>query len=100
MYYGCCEPLDKKIEILRRIPNLRKISASYWNNTERLVDQVGSDNWHPEMARTELRNFLGRAGGKCHVELILKDISTVRYQPQRLWEWAAVAMEVAEEFAR
>ena len=25
----------------------------------------------------------------CHVELIMKDISTVRYQPQRLWEWAA-----------
>ena len=23
-YYGCCEPLDQKIEILRRIPNLRK----------------------------------------------------------------------------
>ena len=23
-YYGCCEPLDKKIEILRNIPNLRK----------------------------------------------------------------------------
>ena len=30
----------------------------------------------------------------------MKDISTVRYQPQRLWEWATIAMEVAEEFAR
>ena len=29
----------------------------------------------------------------------MKDISTVRYQPQRLWEWAAIAREVAEEFA-
>jgi hypothetical protein len=27
--------------------------------------------------------------------LILKDISTVRYQPERLSEWARVAMEVA-----
>ncbi len=27
----------------------------------------------------------------------MKDISTVRYQPQRLWEWAEIAMEVAEE---
>jgi hypothetical protein len=114
VYYGCCEPLDKKIEILRRIPNLRKISASYWNNTERLVEKVGSDlvlshkptpalfasdNWDPETARRELRNFLDRAGSQCHVELIMKDISTVRYQPKHLWEWAAVAMEVAEEFA-
>jgi len=29
-YYGCCEPLDAKMEILRRIPNLRKISMSPW----------------------------------------------------------------------
>ncbi len=29
----------------------------------------------------------------------MKDISTVRYHPQRLWEWARIAMEVAEEFA-
>jgi len=28
----------------------------------------------------------------------MKDISTVRYQPQRLWEWATIAVEVAEEF--
>jgi hypothetical protein len=33
------------------------------------------------------------------VELIMKDISTVRYQPQHLWEWARIAVEVAEEFA-
>ena len=30
----------------------------------------------------------------CPLELILKDISTVRYQPQRLWEWADVAMRL------
>jgi hypothetical protein len=29
----------------------------------------------------------------------MKDISTVRYHPQRLWEWAKIAMEVAEESA-
>ncbi len=48
--------------------------------------------------RQELRAFLQRARG-CVVELILKDVSTVRYQPRRLWEWARVASEVTEEFA-
>lgn len=115
VYYGCCEPLDRKIDILRRIPHLRKISASYWNRTERLVEQVGgrwvlshkptpaifaSDAWDPARARQELRNFLERAGKDCHVELIMKDISTVRYRPQALWEWASIAMELAEEFAK
>jgi hypothetical protein len=28
--------------------------------------------------------------------MILKDISTVRYEPQRLFQWAEVAMQVAE----
>jgi hypothetical protein len=29
----------------------------------------------------------------------MKDISTVRYQPQRLWEWEQLAMRLAEEHA-
>jgi hypothetical protein len=34
------------------------------------------------------------------VEIIMKDISTVRYRPQALWEWARIAVEVAQEYAR
>jgi hypothetical protein len=81
-------------------------------NTNRIVEQVGSDfvvsrkpspaifaedNWHPQRAKQELREFLEHAKGHCHVELIMKDISTVRYQPQRLWDWAAIARETVEE---
>ena len=113
-YYGCCEPLDGKIDLLRRIPNLRKISVSPWCNTQRAIQQIGGDyvisrkpspailaedDWHPERARQDLCDFLEEARGRCHVELIMKDISTVRYRPRRLWEWAAIASEVAEEFA-
>ncbi len=112
-YYGCCEPLDGKLDVLRRIPNLRKISASPWCNTQRVVDQIGTDyaisrkpspailaedQWQPERARQALVEFMETARG-CHVELIMKDISTVRYEPQRLWQWAAIASEVAEQFA-
>jgi hypothetical protein len=114
-YYGCCEPLSGKIEILRRIPNLRKISVSPWCKTEQLIAQVGGDwvlsrkpspailaedTWHPERARAALVAFMEATGGRCHVELIMKDISTVRYQPQRLWEWEKIAMDVAGQFAR
>ena len=44
----------------------------------------------------ELRHVLERARG-CHVEIIMKDISTVRYRPERLWEWAQMAMALVEE---
>jgi len=112
VYYGCCEPLDRKIEVLRRIPNLRKISASPWCKTDRLIQKVGTDyvlsrkpnpavfadeGWDPQRARKDLADFLEKARG-CHVELIMKDISTVRYHPERLWEWASIAMEEAEKY--
>ena len=108
VYYGCCEPLHKKIDIVREIPNLRKISMSCWVVQEEGAEQIGpefvfsrkpnpaflaGDTWSPELIEQDLRHTVeccNRHG--CPVELILKDISTVRYQPQRLWEWAEIAM--------
>ncbi|HOD50750.1 MAG TPA: hypothetical protein PLJ71_09285 [Candidatus Hydrogenedentes bacterium] len=110
-YYGCCEPLDNKMDVLRRIPNLRKVSVSPWCAPRRAVDEIGTDyvishkpnpailaeeRWDPVQARRNIRTFLDAAQGRCHIELIMKDISTVRYEPQRLWEWTAIAMEEAE----
>ncbi|MCD6464819.1 hypothetical protein J7L27_00405 [Candidatus Bathyarchaeota archaeon] len=34
----------------------------------------------------------------CIIEIRMKNISTVKYQPQRLWEWAQIASEVAEKY--
>ena len=113
-YYGCCEPLDGKMDVLRRIPNLRKVSVSPWCDSDRAVSEIGldyvmshkpspailaEDGWAPERARLQIRDFLEKTEGKCHVELIMKDISTVRYAPQRLWEWETIAMEEAEKWA-
>ncbi len=112
-YYGCCEPLHNSIDVIKRIPNLRKISTTPWADTARMVDQIGSDyvlsrkpnpnvfardRFDPELARQQLVEFLDASRG-CHRELIMKDISTVRYEPQRLWQWAEIAMEVAEDYA-
>ena len=112
-YYGCCEPLDKKIDVLRKIPNLRKISTSPWCDIERMVAEVGPDyvisqkpspavfagpDWQRETARADIREVLEKAEGKCHIEFIMKDISTVRHDPQRLWEWSQIAMEEVENF--
>ena len=113
VYYGCCEPLDRKISIIRDIPHVRKISMSPWVNEENGAEQIGGDfvfsrkptpallagdNWEPEAVARDLRDTreaCTRHG--CPVEFILKDISTVRYEPQRLWAWADVAAEVVRE---
>lgn len=107
-YYGCCEPLDKKMDMMRKIPNLRKISTSPWCNIERMIAEAGSDyvisqkpspailaetDWDPAKARASIREVLEKAEGNCHIEFIMKDISTVRHEPQRLWQWAEIAMD-------
>jgi hypothetical protein len=58
---------------------------------------LATDTWEPEAVRKDLDETLKavlRHG--CNVEIIMKDISTVRYQPSRLWQWAEIASEVAE----
>ncbi len=110
VYYGCCEPLHEKITIIREIPNLRKISMSPWADLEKGAERIGSDfvfSRKPSPAllagetfdREAIRADLESTRRICAhfntpVEFILKDISTVRYEPQRLWEWADIAMNV------
>lgn len=113
-YYGCCEPLDRKMDLLRKIPNLRKLSVSPWCNINRIIEEVQTDyvmsrkvnpaifienNWSLKQAEKEIREFMDRTERKCHVELIMKDISTVNYHPERLWEWEKIAMRIAEEYS-
>ncbi len=108
-YYGCCEPLHKKIGILRQVPNLRKISMSPWVDAEEGAAEIGKDYvysmkaspaflsgdaWDPALVRKDLEENLKKTR-ECATEIILKDISTVSYQPRRLWEWARIATEVA-----
>jgi hypothetical protein len=112
IYYGCCEPLHGKLHLVRKIPNLRKISMSPWVDQEVGAEGIGRDfvfsrkpspaflavdHWDAEAVERDLRGTVAiceRYG--CPLELILKDISTVRYQPQRLWEWAELAIRVVE----
>jgi len=106
-YYGCCEPLHNKMGILKKVKNLRKISVSAWAKIDKIVASGGSryvlsikpnpaflaeERWRPDAVREELKTKLAQAEG-CNVELIMKDISTVAYKPQRLWEWSRIAME-------
>jgi hypothetical protein len=113
VYYGCCEPLHDKIDIIRPMPHVRKISMSPWVDQEVGAERIGGDYvfsrkpspaflatdvWDPEAVEADLRATVDccRRHG-CPVELILKDISTVRYEPQRLWEWSEIAMRLARE---
>ncbi|NLE99859.1 MAG: hypothetical protein GX601_02665, partial [Anaerolineales bacterium] len=58
---------------------------------------LAPDAFHPDQVRTDLlatRTVCETYN--CPLEYILKDVSTVHYEPQRLFEWARIAMEVVE----
>jgi hypothetical protein len=107
-YYGCCEPLHNKIERLATIRNLRKISISPWADVAAAAERMrgryvislkpspsclAESAFDVERVRRELDLKLEAARG-CNVEIVLKDISTVRHEPQRLWRWTEVATEI------
>jgi hypothetical protein len=110
VYYGCCDPLDGKIAEVRMIPKVRKISMSPWADQERGAERIGGDfvfsrkpnpallateHFSPDQVRQDLtatRRICEEHG--CPLELIQKDISTVRFEPERLFKWAEIAMRV------
>ena len=113
MYYGCCDPLDLKMAQVRKIPKVRKVSMSPWVDEVRGAREIGkdyvysrkpspaflcTDTFHEDQVRADLQKTVDicRDHG-CPCELILKDISTIRYDPPRLARWAQIAMEIVEK---
>jgi hypothetical protein len=109
-YYGCCEPLHRKVAMLRTIRNLRKISMSpkadlrigaaavgrdYVLSFKPNPAHLASDGFDEELVRGYLRKALDDMVG-CNVEIILKDITTARGDPRRLLRWERLAMEEAQ----
>lgn len=112
--YGCCEPLHKKLNIIKRnIPRLRRISMSPWVDVEEAAKGIedkyifsykpnpaviAAEIWNPDYVRRHLRDVLEKTKG-CIIEIIMKDTHTCRNRPRRMWEWVKIAKEIAEEFA-
>ncbi len=113
-YYGCCEPLDRKVDICaKHIPNLRKISMSPWVDPKRGAEAINGrfvfsfkpnpaflatdGQWDKASAEKEIQAVLEATDG-APVEFILKDVSTVRFEPHRLWEWSAMVTELVSQY--
>ncbi|MFA6930782.1 MAG: hypothetical protein WCT05_10680 [Lentisphaeria bacterium] len=100
-YYGCCEPLHLKVDILKTVPNLRKVSCSPRANLERMAAEiqgrwvisvkpnpaaVAGDGFSEPSIREGFRRQL-EILGDLPSEFIFKDISTCRQDPGRITRW-------------
>ena len=112
IYYGCCDRLCDRMEMVKNIPNVRKLSCSPWSDKEKFAEQIGPvltmsakpnpaflanssiDYGHIE---ADLRETVAAARRhNVNLEFILKDISTVQYRPERLEKWNEIAMKVVQ----
>lgn len=110
IYYGCCDRLDDRMDIVKQIPNLRKLSCSPWSKLEMFAEQVGpsitmsvkpnpaalaSVSVDYDAIEKDLRNTVDVARhNNVNLEIILKDVSTVGYKPERLRKWSEIAARV------
>jgi hypothetical protein len=84
-YYGCCEPLYFKMDMLDRIPNLRKISMSPWNKLEIAAERCRGKyvmsckpspaifsvgEFDEALARKAIEDILKKTEG-CSIELVV-----------------------------
>lgn len=110
-YYGCCEALHHKWSVIRRLPNLRRVSISPWCDQEYMAEALGDryvfsrkpnpsyvsmPEFDEELIRRDLARTLDIARN-CTVELVLKDVHTVCGEPRRLARWVEIAREVIAE---
>lgn len=112
-YYGCCEPVNNRWHILKQLPNLRSVSVSPWADEQAMAEACGreyvySRKPNPSLISTEgfdedaiaadVRRTLETASG-CNVEIIMKDVHTLRGELSRAPRWVRLARAVAREFA-
>lgn len=108
--YGCCEPLDKRWDVVKKTPNLRRVSVSAWCNLVDMAEKVGdqylysmkplpsplaSPQMDEDLVRKSLRDAIAATRG-CRVEIIMKDCHTIGRNPENVTRWCKIAREEAE----
>lgn len=110
--YGCCEDLTHKIDMLRQIPNLRRISVTPVADPGKNAEQIGTDyliswrpnpadmiccGYYPEKISRIIREGMEAMKG-CHVDLNLKDVQTVAHRPEQLRDWVQLVRGITDEY--
>ncbi len=114
VYYGCCEPLDKKIDIVEKIPKLRKISITPWADINVAAEAINgrfviaskpnpssvapSELNIPELKKEIITILDACSRYNCSVELTLKDISTAGGNRNNIINWEKTVMDIVKNY--
>lgn len=113
MNVGCCEVLDHKIDLVSKLPNVRKIGVAEWCDPELAAEQIKGDfvysyhaagvpfvcdQWDRASAEKEIKSVL-KAVGKhgCHTEIVLNIGGTLGKHPrEKVIEWSKMVRNLIE----
>ena len=112
LYYGCCDRLDDRLDVVKRIPRVRKVSCSPWSDRKNFAERIGTElimsvkpspaflataSFDEDAVREDIRLTCRLAReNNVNLEFILKDVSTVQNEAERLTRWANAVMEVVQ----
>lgn len=113
VYYGCCEPFHKKMDLVKKIGNVRKVSISPWADVNISAQAISNEfimsrkpnpafvanGLNVDAVKNEIEVTLKacrESGTSC--EFILKDISTVSYKTDTLIEWSKLVRSIINNF--
>ena len=110
--YGCCEDLTRKIDMLRKIPNLRRIAVTPRANVAKCAELIGTDyvlSWRPNPAQMiccgfdrdlirKVVNDAMEAAKSCIVDITLKDVETVQGRPGNLRKWVQIVRSISDRY--
>jgi hypothetical protein len=110
--YGCCEDLTRKINMLRKVSNLRRIAVTPWADVGKCAEQIQRDfvmswrpnpssticnDWDPALIRTVVKEAMEASKG-CIVDITLKDVQTVHGEIWRFKEWVKTVRDVSDNY--
>jgi len=111
--YGCCEDLTHKIDMLRKVPKLRRIAVTPVADVRKCAEQIQQDyvfSWRPnpsqmiccgfdpDLIRRIVKDAMEASKG-CHVDITLKDVQTVQHHPENLAEWVKIVRNISDDYA-
>jgi len=108
VYYHGCECLDKKVDIISTLPNLRRFHVSPWSTVKVAAEKFGDKvvletHAHPgkvffgytkDDMKKEVQAIVDTAG-TTNIDINLSDIHSINNNPQLLIQWAEAAQEVS-----
>jgi hypothetical protein len=113
VYYGCCEPVNTRWEILKGMAGLKRVSVSPWCDEAFMAAACGTEivysrkpnpslisttHFDEDAIRADLRGTLTQTKQhNCAVEIVMKDVHTLSGHPARMARWVQLAREVVAE---